>query len=90
MLEQVNEILSRFANGQTVINTYEEDELVERDGLHFDSLRFRGERLEIYRDGGIVKTVVVRPTATFVTLAGFKDHYAFLDGNSRIEVYFPH
>lgn len=90
MLEHVNEILGRYANRQAVINTYEEDEMVERDGLHFDSMRFKGDRLEIYRNGGVVKTVAVRPEASFVTLSGFKDHYAFLDGDLRIEVYFTH
>jgi len=88
--EQVNEVLERFTNRQVVINTYEEEELVERDGLHFDRLLFTGRQLEVYRNGSVVKSVPVRPSATFAALAGFKDHYAFMDGESRIELYFPH
>ena len=82
--------LGNFTNRQVVINTYVQDELVERDGLHFASIKMGSNRLELWRNDRIVKSIRIGPSASFVALAGFKDHYAFVDGEVRTELYFPH
>lgn len=84
------EMLSRYMNRQLVLNKYVEDELVERDGLHIDHVVYQQERLEIYKDGRLARTIPIAPSAKFIALEGFKDHYAFVEGDSRLELYFPH
>ncbi len=88
-VSEAKERLSRFSRRQVVIAWYEDELLTARDGYTFDTLRFEGDTLLLHRDGRLLLSLDLRGYREFAELPGFKHHYAFRDGERRVELYFP-
>ena len=83
------EVLLRYVNRQVVINVYEEDELLSKDGFLFDEICLDGNRIIFIRDKRVLQELMFDDAAQITQLAGFSRHYAIYHEGLRSELYFP-
>ncbi len=81
--------LSQFKNQQVIINFYEEDELVQREGLFFESLQIVDCLLQFSKEGMIVFALPFDGFMYFTQRTEFKNFYFLEKDNKRVELYFP-
>lgn len=81
--------LSQFKNQQVIINFYEEDELVQREGLFFESIRIGDCRIQFCNEGIIIFALPFDGCMNFTQRTDFKNYYFLEKDNNRVELYFP-
>ncbi len=81
--------LKRFKNQQVIINFYEEEELIQREGLFFDSLQIVGRQIQFIKGSTIVLSIPFGGYMNFSQRTEFKNYYSLEKGNKRVELYFP-
>lgn len=88
MLEKLEALLG-YANRQVVLNVYQGDELLKRDGFSFDRIVLMRDRIVFIRDNRTVEELMLDDSPRFVRLSGFAHYYAIEQGGFRTELYFP-
>ncbi|MDR6998295.1 hypothetical protein [Neobacillus niacini] len=81
--------ITNFHHRQVVVNTYVDEELVNRDGFVFDSVHLENDSLLFIKDA---KTLFRIDSLTGMILkkeAIFKNYYSLNGENKKIEIYFP-
>ena len=81
--------LSRFENRQVVLNFYQEDMLVDRVGLFFDTIKVSEDSVHFQKNGDDKYVLDIHHYDSFQTLTGFKHYYSISTDNNRVELYFP-
>lgn len=84
-------ILQLFHHRQVVINFYDDDELVDRVGFHFDTMTIDTMEVRFIKNDTSIYTLQLNNDMKFVATTEFKNHYRFLQEGTakRIDLYFP-
>lgn len=89
-MSEALETLTGYVNRQVVLNTYEGDELLSRDGFFFDEIRINPDCILFIRENQVVKKLNLEPSYHFDKLTRFTRYYAIDHQNGvRTELYFP-
>lgn len=81
--------LNQFKNQQVIINFYEKDELIQREGLFFESIQIVNRQIQFSKGGTIVLSLPFGEYMNFTQRTEFKDYYSLEKGSKRVELYFP-
>jgi len=82
-------LLTEYRHRQVVVNFYEEDELVARDGFFFDGIERSGSMLSFIKDGHIRLSIRLDDYPRHRTVHDFPRHYRFYSQHRAVELYFP-
>ena len=83
------EVLLRYVNRQVVINVYEEDELLSKDGFIFNEICFNADCIQFIHDSRVIHELKVDDPIHLAQLHGFSRYYAIYHNGLRSELYFP-
>ncbi|WP_017755495.1 hypothetical protein [Calidifontibacillus oryziterrae] len=83
------EVLTTFENRQVVVNVYEDEELVKREGFFFDSITISERNINFVKNNTNKLSIEYTPFNEFVKGDTFKDYFILKNGNNYIEIYFP-
>lgn len=81
--------LSKFKDRQVVINYYEDEELVKKDGFSFDSIKIMANGIYFIRKNDVRVSIDTDSFKDFVKGDTFKDYFILKNEDSSIEIYFP-
>jgi hypothetical protein len=81
--------LTTYRNRQVVVNRYEDDLLVSKDGYDFQELRMEQGHILFYKNQRIILDLVIDEAMSISKSAAFPNLYTFTTSVSRLEVYFP-
>jgi hypothetical protein len=88
-----DELKSRFLkyrNRQVVVNRYEEDELMSKDGFTFHEIQVEPRRILFYKEGILISELAIDDEDISVAQSTvFPNFYIFNTPHSKLEVYFP-
>ncbi len=87
MNDQGCNLLNKYENRQVVINYYEEDGIIDREGFFFDSIHIHGGQFRFIKDAQVIYSLPL--AETIMKLSGFSNHYSLGEGEQRVEIYFP-
>jgi len=84
-------LLTTYKNRQVIINTYEDDELVARDGFFFDTIERSAVDLTFFKDGKPCFIVSLQQYPHSRILPDFSGYFQLYstEQNQKIELYFP-
>ncbi|WP_102275254.1 hypothetical protein [Cytobacillus massiliigabonensis] len=80
--------LIQFKNQQVIINFYEEDELIQREGLFFESIQIVDYQVQFSKGGIIVFSLSFEGYMKFSQRTEFKNYYSLEKDSQRVELYF--
>jgi hypothetical protein len=80
--------LSTFQNRQVVVNTYLDDELIQRDGFWFEQIKVDHRFLQFLKNGSIILSLEIEGKV-LKREPVFKHYFTVNDHNKKIEIYFP-
>jgi len=83
-------ILESFSDRQVVLNTYLEDELLDKTGIFLDNIETNVDNVNFIRNKEVIYTIDRNKYPNFKYLEGFNNYYEFSNDRERLEVYFPH
>lgn len=88
---EVAEALSNYKNRQVVLNYYEEEELVRREGFHFEQILITKENeLVFVKDDSLILSISLQPYTMFEISHDFFHNYKLCkDTTHWINIYFP-
>lgn len=83
--------LKLFHHRQIVINFYENDGLVDRNGMNFDTIAVTPGEIMLLKDNAPIFTLPLNEGAQFGPSGRIKNHYYlhYGDLSIRTELYFP-
>lgn len=82
--------LINLLNTQIVLNTYEAEELVKREGFHFNHVEVSAGQLDFYREDKMIYSLELADYQTFEIAGDFKNYFKlFIDDDNWLELYFP-
>jgi hypothetical protein len=81
--------LSRFKNRQVIVNRYEDEELVSKEGYTFEEATVLPERIVFRKDDRVVLVLDIPEQASVSKPGMFPNHYVLAWNNERLEIYFP-
>ncbi|MFP7297159.1 hypothetical protein [Neobacillus niacini] len=82
-------VLSNYQNRQVILNYYQEDMMVQRDGFHFQSIQVTGSHLTFSKtDGKLVKIELKNYPHAFIN-TDFQNYYTLRNKKSSLDIYFP-
>lgn len=81
--------LKKYANQQVVINFYDDEELVKRDGIFFNRIEVTKHHLKFIREEQCELSLSIINYPTFQVNDNFKNYYTLLNESSYIDIYFP-
>ncbi|GGJ66658.1 hypothetical protein GGR02_001614 [Anoxybacillus voinovskiensis] len=84
-------LLTTYTNRQVIVNTYEDDELVARDGFFFDTIERSAVALTFLKDGKPCFIVSLQQYPHSRILSDFSGYFQLYstEQNQKIELYFP-
>jgi len=88
MIENIN-ALFHFSNQQVVINIYVEDELIQREGLFFESVTIVDNNLQFVKGGNIQFKIPLHNYRKLTQRSEFKHYFSLDNEDSRVDLYFP-
>lgn len=83
-------VLESYNNRQVVLNTYFEEELLDKTGLFLDNIETNTDSVNFIKNDKIIYTIDRSKYPNFKYLEGFNNYYEFSNDKERLEVYFPH
>jgi hypothetical protein len=83
------EYLTHFQNQQVVLNFYENDELVQRDGIRFESVEIADQQLLFKRGETVLYSLPLNKWKTFRQRTEFKNYFILENKDAWIDIYFP-
>ncbi|HHY73562.1 MAG TPA: hypothetical protein GX497_10110 [Bacillus bacterium] len=82
--------LSEYKNRQAILNYYEDEELVQRDGLDFETIHVTGSEIQFLVGDRIKETINLSQYKTFErSTEFFKNYYELKNGANILRIYFP-
>lgn len=84
------QILESFSNRQIVINTYFEEELLDKTGLFLDNIEISEDSVNFIRNKEVIYSIDRNKYPNFKYLEGFNNYYELSNDKERLEIYFPH
>lgn len=88
-LISLKKVLTRYCHRQAVLNFYDDDELLNRDGFFFENIKITDNKI-LFLNNGLTKAEInLIPFTTFAASNEFKDYYVLKNEISTIEIYFP-
>lgn len=82
-------MLLRFNNQQVIINIYQEDELIQREGLFFESVTLIDNKLQFQKGSKLLFSLPLKNFTSFTQQQDFKHYYSLENEESRVDLYFP-
>lgn len=83
-------ILESFSNRQVVINTYLEEELLDKTGMFLDNIEISEKSINFIRNKEVIYNIDRNKYPNFKYLEGFNNYYELSNDKERLEIYFPH
>ncbi|MDP4084943.1 MAG: hypothetical protein Q8934_10050 [Bacillota bacterium] len=80
--------LTKFHHQQVVVNTYNDEELVKRDGIWFEKIVEDNGYLHFVKEGSVILSIKVEGKELKKEPV-FKNFYTVNEHTQRIEIYFP-
>lgn len=81
--------LRQFKNRQVVINFYDDEELIKRDGFYFGEIDSKGSNLVFKNDSNLLCSLDLSKYFHFKISGDFKDYFVLSRGKRWVELYFP-
>ncbi|NSL52222.1 hypothetical protein [Calidifontibacillus erzurumensis] len=89
-IEKIRETLSAYSNRQVVLNYYEDEELVQRDGLNFDKIIVTEKEIQFISNNKVKASIDLSLYKTFeVSNDFFKNYFALKNRENTLAIYFP-
>ncbi|MFD1777472.1 hypothetical protein ACFSFW_02095 [Fredinandcohnia salidurans] len=88
-----NEVLHKlmeYTNQQVVMNWYEDEQLIERNGFFFSYLQVEDNTLHFIKDNEVKQTISLKNYQTIEILRDFRDFFQLTNGAHILQIYFPH
>lgn len=82
-------MLLRFNNQQVIINIYQEDELIQREGLFFESVTLIDNKLQFQKGSKLLFSLPLKNFTSCTQQQDFKHYYSLENEESRVDLYFP-
>ncbi len=82
--------LMEYTNQQVVMNWYEDEQLIERNGFFFSCLRVEDNTLHFIKDNEVKQTISLKNYQTIEILPDFRDFFQLTNGAHILQIYFPH
>jgi len=82
--------LMEYSNQQVVMNWYEDEQLTERNGFFFSSLRVEDNTLLFIKENEVKQTISLENYQTIEILPDFRDYFQLTNGTGTLQIYFPH
>lgn len=83
------DILESYHDRQVVINYYDDEELVERNGFSFSRIKLTEKEIAFCIPDGIDYRIPTTGYVRFQRNNQFPNYYELFYKNNRIEIYFP-
>ncbi|MBP2239676.1 hypothetical protein J2Z40_000229 [Cytobacillus eiseniae] len=83
------QVLRQFQNKQVVINYYEKDELVRREGFFFINIEMKEGSIHFIREKNKDFILSIHDDFQFTQQSEFKHYYFLENTDERVELYFP-
>lgn len=83
--------LQAYSKRQVIINFFEEEELVNREGFNFEFILVESNSLSFYRNQELICKLNLNCYTTFKKMTAFNHYFMFAnqDESKIMEVYFP-
>ncbi|MGP3560219.1 hypothetical protein [Geobacillus sp. BK01] len=90
-MSEVLALFARYTNRQVVVNFYEDDELVARDGFFFDYMERSDQVLTFFKNGQARLSIPLADYPDHHVLKSFSRYYRLEHSCFRraVELYFP-
>lgn len=89
-IKTIKKSLEQYSNRQVVLNYYIDEELVQRDGLDFQSIIVTDREIKFLNDEKVKATIDLSQYKTFeASKEFFKNYFALKNGTSTLGIYFP-
>lgn len=86
----IQESLNQYKNRQAVLNYYEDEELVQRDGLDFESIHVTDDEIQFLVGEKAKEAIDLTKYKTFArSTEFFKNYFELKDGINILRIYFP-
>ena len=86
----IQESLNQYKNRQAVLNYYEDEELVQRDGLDFESIHVTDDEIQFLIGEKVKESIDLSKYKTFErSTEFFKNYFELKNGVNILRIYFP-
>ena len=82
-------VITRYQNRQVILNYYDEDMLIQRDGFHFESIQLIESYLSFSKKDGSKFTIELTEYPSRYVNNDFQNYYILRSNSNRLEIYFP-
>jgi hypothetical protein len=90
MNNKIKGMLSTFRNRQVVLNFYEEEALIQREGFNFNIIEVTDTQLFFYKENKLIYSINLLDYNTFTISNEFKNYIKLsIDIENWLELYFP-
>ncbi|RFB16836.1 hypothetical protein DZB84_10600 [Bacillus sp. HNG] len=87
--ELVQKLLT-YGNQQVVVNWYEDEQLIARDGFFFSYIQVEDGLLIFMKDQIMKQKVPLANYETIEILPDFRDFFQLTNKSESLQIYFPH
>ena len=88
-INTLNNLSSLYYNRQAVLNFYDDEELIKRDGFFFQTVVITEKEIRFIDENSLIAMIDITQFTSFETSKDFKDHFFLQSATSAIEIYFP-
>lgn len=81
--------ISKYRNRQVIINEYEDEELIRRDGFMFEDILVESSRILFLKNTLFIYEFVLLNNHIVRKDKTFPNFYVIESGSNRTEIYFP-
>ncbi|MEH7224421.1 hypothetical protein V7112_11500 [Bacillus sp. JJ1566] len=88
-----NEVLKKlvkYGHQQVVVNWYEDELLIARDGFFFTHIQIEDDFLIFMKDHEAKQIITLSNYETIEILPDFRDFYQLRNDTETLHIYFPH
>jgi hypothetical protein len=90
MKNKIKGMLSTLRNRQVVLNFYEEEALIQREGFNFNFIEVADTQLFFYKENKLIYSINLLDYNTFTISNEFKNYIKLsIDIENWLELYFP-
>ena len=83
------EVLKNYKDRQVVINQYEDEELVNKDGYFIDYIQIKNNRIELIKNNEPIYSIDLNFFSSFKILEDHHNYFSVSGKNKKLEIYFP-
>lgn len=82
--------LLQYGNQQVVMNWYEDEQLIAREGFFFSSIQIEVDLLIFIKNHEIKQKILLTSYETIEILPDFRDFFQLTSSSEVLHIYFPH